>query len=64
MFVRKLPWRSELVNKFFFAELDGMSLEKKTAQAKRQRKKRMFSHDNKIKGFSHPIFDWDRLFTF
>ena len=42
MFVRKLPWRSELVNNFF-GELDERSLEKKTAQAKRQRKKRMFS---------------------
>ena len=41
MFVQKLPWRSELVDNFF-AELDGKSLEK-TAQAKRQRKKRMFS---------------------
>ena len=41
MFVRKLPWRSMLVDNFF-AELDGKSL-KKTAQAIRQRKKRMFS---------------------
>ena len=32
MFVRPLPWRSDLVNKFF-SELDGKSMEKKTPQA-------------------------------
>ena len=40
MFVRPLPWRSDLVNKFF-SELDDKSMEKKTPQALRQRKKRM-----------------------
>ena len=42
MFVRPLPWRSDLVNTFF-SELDDKSMEKKTPQALRQRKKRMLS---------------------
>ena len=42
MFVKPLPWRSDLVNKFL-AELDDRSTERKTPQALRQRKKRVLS---------------------
>ncbi len=42
MFVKPLPWRSDLVNTFF-AELDDRSTERKTPQALRQRKKRVLS---------------------
>ena len=42
MFVKPLPWHSDLVNKFL-AELDERSTERKTAQALRQRKKRIIS---------------------
>ena len=42
MFVKPLPWRSDLVNNFF-AELDEKGMERKTAQALRQRKKRIMS---------------------
>lgn len=37
MFVKPLPWRSDLVNKFL-TELDERSTERKTPQALRQRK--------------------------
>ena len=42
MFVKPLPWRSDLVNKFL-AELDNRNTERKTPQALRQRKKRVLS---------------------
>lgn len=42
MFVKPLPWRSDLVNKFL-AKLDERSTERKTAQALRQRKKKIIS---------------------
>ena len=38
MFVKPLPWRSDLVNKFL-AELDDRNTERKTPQALRQRKR-------------------------
>ena len=42
MFVKPLPWRSDLVNKFL-ADLDERKTEHKTPQALRQRKKRIVS---------------------
>ena len=45
VFVKPIPWRSQLVN-HFFEELDTKNLEKKTAQANRQRKIRKISMNN------------------
>lgn len=42
VFVKPIPWRSTLVNNFF-EELDNKCLEKKPAQANRQRKVRRLS---------------------
>lgn len=57
MFVKPLPWRSELVNKFF-AELDEKSTERKTAQALRQRKKRIISVHASIRGAPPGLPKW------
>lgn len=42
VFVKPIPWRAEIVNKFF-VELDAKVVEKKTSQASRQRKPRKMS---------------------
>ena len=52
VFVKPIPWRSQLVN-HFFEELDTKNLEKKTAQANRQRKIRKISMNDTDKSVPH-----------
>lgn len=42
VFIKPIPWRAECVNSFFL-QLDEKRMERKTSQAKRQRKNRMIA---------------------
>ena len=57
IFVKPIPWRSTLVHDFF-VELDSKSMEGKTAQAKRQRKRRMVSHINSNRNVPSGLPKW------
>ena len=57
VFVKPLPWRAEIVNKFF-TELDAKVMEKKTSQASRQRKPRKLSVSASIRSIPHGVPKW------
>ena len=57
MFVKPLPWHSDLVNKFL-AELDEKNTERKTPQALRQRKKRIVSVHISTRGAPPGLPKW------
>ena len=57
VYVKPLPWRSELVNNFF-AQLDDKIAETKSAQARRQRKKRMVSISNSTRKVPTGLPKW------
>lgn len=57
VFVKPIPWRSTLVNNFF-EDLDTKRLEKKTAQANRQRKVRRISTYSSTRSIPEGMPTW------